>query len=87
MSIKSRIEALEAEKGGVLSVKFLHKQKDGTFLDGFTNKILIKKDDNYFFEDGTPLHGETKEENTRNIVITRKDERPHDASIREEQYQ
>ena len=70
MSIKSRLEALEAVRGGVLSVKFIRVCKDGTFIDSFTNKILTEKDDNYFFEDGTPLHGETKEENTITLEIS-----------------
>ncbi len=84
MSRKARVTSLEAEKGGAVSVKFIRVCKDGTFIDSFTNKILIKKDDNYFFEDGTSLHGETKEENTRTIVIRRKDEHPQDALMREE---
>ena len=69
MSMKSRLASLEAVKGGVLSVKFIRVCKDGTFMESQTNKLLTKKDDNYFYQDGTPLHGETKEENTRTIVF------------------
>lgn len=83
MSIKSRLEALESVKGGVISFKMIGVCKDGTFMEYPTEKILTKKDDNYFYEDGTPLHGDTKEENTITFIISTKDEHPQNAFIRE----
>ena len=70
MSMKSRLEALEAEKGGALSFKIVRICNDGTFMESQTNKLLTKQDDNYFYVDGTPLHGKAKKENTITLEIS-----------------
>ena len=71
MSIKSRIEALEAVKGGALSFKVVRVEKDGTFLESQTNKLLTKDaDGKFYYSDGIPLHGEAKEENAITLEIS-----------------
>ena len=75
MSIKSRIEALEAEKGGVMSIKFVFSREEGVYKTHSNGAILTKDaDGKFFYNDGTPLHGEVKEENTRTIVIKRRND-------------
>ena len=70
MSIKSRLEALEAVKGGVMSIKFVFSREEGVYKTDQDGELLTKKDDKFFFSDGTPLHGEAKEENAITLEIS-----------------
>jgi len=74
MSIKSRLEALEAVRGGVTSLKIVMCYGERVYGEGYPNAILTEDaDGNFFYEDGTPLHGDTREENTQTIIIMRDD--------------
>jgi len=75
MTMKARLKALEAVKGGRTSIKFVSVPKKGVY-EALTSKAKLTKDADgkFFYEDGAPLHGDAKEENTRTIVIVRREE-------------
>jgi len=55
MSIKARLDKLEESIGGEVSLKMLTNNKDGTYTEHVTNRILTRKDDEYIYEDGSLL--------------------------------
>jgi len=55
MSIKARLDKLEESIGGDVTVKMLTNNKDGTYTEHVTNRILTKKEDEYIYEDGSLL--------------------------------
>jgi len=55
MSIKARLDKLEESRGGEVSLKMLTNNKDGTYTEHVTNRILTKKEEEYIYEDGSLL--------------------------------
>jgi len=72
MSRKARVTSLEAVRGTVTSFKMVMSPSDGVYETSYPKAILTRDaGGNFFYADGTPLHGEAKEENTQTIVIMR----------------